>query len=239
VVAFAADDVAGADRDLAASLVSDCPDCQTLYDDLQAIARATAVLPAVPRRRDFRLSRGDAARLRPAGWRRVAGGLASPRLAFTRQLGVGLTTLGIAGLLFTVLPGVSFSLGSSAGATAAPSSVDIQAFEPGTEAGGAGASPAASGAAAAPQPSASTLTVRGGAASLGSREATPTPIPAAEDRSVGSGGQSPPQNLYASVPAGADGGSGPPLLLIVSWAAIATGLGLLIARRLARRFAGR
>src|SRR5215210_4453536 len=122
VVAFAANDVSGTDRDRAASLVNDCPDCRTLHDDLQAIARATAALPAAPRRRDFRLSPADAARLRPAGWRRFAGGLASPRLAFTRQLGVGLTTLGIAGLLFTVLPGVSFSLGSSAGASAAPSS---------------------------------------------------------------------------------------------------------------------
>jgi len=115
VAALAAADLSGTDRDHATALIRTCPDCATLHDDLVAIARATATVPPpiAPRPRDFRLSPDQAARLRP-GWRRLVGTLAGPRFAFSRPLGIGLTTIGLAGLLLAnvTLP----SLGSSGGA---------------------------------------------------------------------------------------------------------------------------
>jgi hypothetical protein len=234
VAAFAAGDLTAKDRDAAAMVVSDCPDCRELHADLAAIARATATLPAAPRSRDFRLSAADAARLRPAGWRRFAAGLASPRLAFTRQLGVGLTTLGIAGLLFTVLPGVSVSMGGAAGASAAPSSAPMQALEPRTEAAGAGASPAASaGAAAAPDQVSADSSARMSAG--GQIQASPAPASGSRDRSSDDQFQSYSPYLAATTPIAPD----IPPLLVASLLAIVVGLALLIARRLARRFAGR
>jgi hypothetical protein len=119
VAALAAGDLAGTDRDHATDLIETCADCATLHDDLVAIARATASAPPpiATRPRDYRLSPEQAARLRPSGWRRVAGVLAGPRLAFTRPLGIGLTTIGLAGLLLMNVS-LGVSLGSSAAAPA-------------------------------------------------------------------------------------------------------------------------
>ncbi len=119
VVSLAAGDLTGAERDLATSLVADCGECATLHDDLLAIARATAALPTAVRPRDFQLTPDQAARLRPLGWRRFAAAFASPRLAMTRQLGVGLTTLGLAGLLVSALPTVNLGMGGAASAPSA------------------------------------------------------------------------------------------------------------------------
>src|ERR1700704_697802 len=78
--------------------------------------RATAALPTAVRPSDFQLTPEQAARLRPMGWRRLVAAFASPRLAMTRQLGIGLTTLGLAGLLVSVLPGGNLPMGSAASA---------------------------------------------------------------------------------------------------------------------------
>jgi len=116
VAALAAGDLAATDRVQATHLIETCPDCATLHDDLVAIARATANVPPpiTTRPRDFRLSREQAARLRPSGWRRFVGAFGSPRLAFTKPLGVGLATIGLAGLLLG-----NVSLGSLGGSSAA------------------------------------------------------------------------------------------------------------------------
>jgi hypothetical protein len=101
VAAYAAGDAMGPELDAALALVATCPDCAALHHDLRAIAAATAVLPAPvrPRSRDFRLAPERAASLRPSGWRRVLGPLAGPRFAFAGPLGTGLVTLGLAGFL--------------------------------------------------------------------------------------------------------------------------------------------
>lgn len=118
VAALAAGDLAATDRDQAIGLTRSCADCASLHDDLVAIARATAVVPppfATPPR-DFRLTPADAARLRPGGWRRLVAAFSAPRQAVTRPLGVGLTTLGLVGLLIGNVPlGTGASLETSAG----------------------------------------------------------------------------------------------------------------------------
>jgi hypothetical protein len=120
VVSLASGDLAATERDYATaqSLVSSCNACAQLHDDVLAIARATKALPPAARTRDFRITDADAATLRPAGWRRLVAGIANGPL-FSRQLGVGLATLGIAGLLLTALPGIPLSMGSAGAAPAA------------------------------------------------------------------------------------------------------------------------
>lgn len=130
VAALAAGDLAATDRDQAIGLTRSCTECATLHDDLVAIARATTALPApfAAPPRDFRLTPADAARLRPRGWRRLVAALSAPRQAVTRPLGVGLTTLGLVGLLIgNVQLGTSASIVSSAGAGGAGVQAGVQA----------------------------------------------------------------------------------------------------------------
>jgi len=120
VAALAAGDASGREREDAEALVVSCADCALLLADLQAIGTATAALPPVPRTRDFRLTDADAARLRPSGWRRAVawfrgGGSAAGRGGALRPLAVGLTTLGIVGLVFSATP-LAGGLGSTASA---------------------------------------------------------------------------------------------------------------------------
>ena len=120
VAALAADDLEGQSRASAERMVATCAECRRLVDDIRAIASATATMPAMPRTRDFRLTEGDAARLRPMGWRRLAAALAGARFALSRPLAVGLTTMGLAGLLLSAIPGQLGFLGSAGAATARP-----------------------------------------------------------------------------------------------------------------------
>lgn len=136
VVSFASGDLAPDDRDRATaqSLVDSCAECARLHDDVLAIARATRALPPAVRTRDFQLSPDQAAKLRPGGWRRFVAGLSAPGSVFSRQLGLGMATLGIAGLLISAAP--SISLGGMAGAGAAPAPADVSASMPAAAAGG-------------------------------------------------------------------------------------------------------
>jgi hypothetical protein len=99
IAAHAAGDATGSELDDALALVAACADCAALHHDLRSIAAALPDLPAPVRTRDFRLTPGQAASLRPAGWRRLLAPLAGPRFAFTGPLGTGLATLGIVGFL--------------------------------------------------------------------------------------------------------------------------------------------
>jgi hypothetical protein len=160
VVSFASGDLAPDDRDRATaqSLVESCTQCAALHDDIVAIARATRALPPAVRTRDFRLTTDQAAKLRPAGWRRLVAGLSAPGSIFSRQLGLGLATLGIAGLLFSAAPAIQLGMGSSGAAPAAApangqSAPGGGAFAPEYPAGSAlelHAGPAGSAAASAP-----------------------------------------------------------------------------------------
>ena len=238
VAAFAAGDLADGERERAAALVAECGECRSLHDDLLTIARATAALPAAVRPRDFRIAPEQAARLRPAGWRRFVAAFASPRLAMTRQLGVGLTTLGLAGLLISSIP--SFSLGGmAAGASPAPEHFSVDASQ-GEAAASPAAAPAASAAPAFGPDDGQTLQGSGGVL-------LPEPVvPAAtdavtseNDAAAGGGTQ---RDTAAGVeegggaiaPGGPDDRSGS-LLPVVSAILLAAGLVLLLARRAARR----
>jgi LPXTG-motif cell wall-anchored protein len=148
------------ERDRAEALVASCEACASLRHDLVAItaAAATAALPARPR--EFTLTAADAERLRPRGLRRWIRSIGSSRDAFSRPLALGLTTMGIVGLLVASAPGAMFGLGGAASGPApeaAFSTVEDQAA-PISAAPAAGASIAVGGA-AAPAPSAPAASV--------------------------------------------------------------------------------
>jgi hypothetical protein len=119
------------DRDRAEALVAACGDCAALHRDLVALSAASRVLPTPLRPREFTLSADDAERLRPRGLRRLIAAFGSSRDVFSRPLAIGLTTLGLAGLLVATIPGV---LSGQGGASVALSSVERSD-------GGAGANP--------------------------------------------------------------------------------------------------
>ena len=107
IAALAAGDVDGRERSAAERLATDCGECAALLLDLRSIAQATRTLPVRPRPSglDFRLTQDDARRLGARGWRKALQELAGARFGFTRPLAVGLTTLGLVGLLSASLPG--------------------------------------------------------------------------------------------------------------------------------------
>ncbi len=168
VAAHAAGDLAGAERGQAIALTRTCTSCSALYHDLIAIARATAVVPPpyASSGRDFRLTPAQAARLRPAGWRRLLS-FGRPRLAIARPIGAGLATIGIVGLLIGSLP-----LGLPGSAASAPAPQLERFGAAANPAGGASfAAPAASDAGGdlAPRPAGSAAaSAAPGPASLGS-----------------------------------------------------------------------
>jgi hypothetical protein len=93
-----------------AEVIAACAECVTLLRDLRVLALA-APAAAIPRRpRDLRLTIDDARRLRQRGWRRILAGFGAGRDAVTRPLAMGLTTLGLVGLLLgSVQPGPPFA----------------------------------------------------------------------------------------------------------------------------------
>lgn len=95
-----------ADRKAAEALVASCRDCADLHADIVALRAATAAMPTPARPSDYTLTADDAARLRSRGWRRLVSAFGTARDSFSRPLAVGLTTLGIAGLLVASLPSI-------------------------------------------------------------------------------------------------------------------------------------
>jgi hypothetical protein len=259
VVSFASGDLAPDDRDRATaqSLVESCTDCARLHDDVIAIAKATKALPPATRTRDFQLSPEQAATLRPAGLRRFLAGLAAPGSIFTRQLGAGLATLGIAGLLISGMPSISLG-GSAASASAAPemrltgpadnlyapSEVTGEAVQGLPDASAAASAPAASsypvyaaggaeaGASASPGPDAALSS--GGAGSADGFGPMASPESIGRDTGTSRGNGEPNVN---PAPAPLAPPSGPSGLVIVSSILLATGLLVLAVRFIARRAA--
>lgn len=107
-------DLTGDERSTARTLIADCAECRDLLADLLTLATVIPAAAIPTRPRDFTLTAADAARLRPAGWRRLVGFVGSARDGFTRPLAVGLTTMGLVGLLVSALP-----IGLGGGATSA------------------------------------------------------------------------------------------------------------------------
>ena len=165
IAALDAGDLAGIERDRAATLVGTCAGCASLLADLSVLRAATAALPAVPRTRDYRLTDADVARLRPPAWGRLVGWLGAPR-SKVRPLAGGLAALGIAGLLLSTTPGFFGQAAMTLSTTGAP------VVAPG-DAGGAGAAREVS-----PQLSTAPTTQAVPGATLGPK-AVPVPSPAA------------------------------------------------------------
>ncbi|OGO58028.1 MAG: hypothetical protein A2V85_01935 [Chloroflexi bacterium RBG_16_72_14] len=94
--------------------MSGCAECAALHHDLRAITAALPTLPAPARPRDFRLTPGQAASLRPTGWRRLLGTLAGPSFRLAAPVGTGLAALGLAGILVGSLGGIPLGMGGAA-----------------------------------------------------------------------------------------------------------------------------
>jgi hypothetical protein len=155
IAAYAAGDATGPELDDALALVAACGDCAALHHDLRAIAAALPALPAPPRTRDFRLTPGQAASLRPAGWRRMLAPLAGPKFSFAGPLGAGLATLGLAGLLVAGSFGVPLAATApTAGGAAASGASDATAVEMAPQMAPASGAPAPTAAADLRVPSA-------------------------------------------------------------------------------------
>ncbi len=138
------------DRDRAEALLAACNDCAALHRDLIALSEATRALPTPSRPRDFTLSPGDVERLRPKGWRRLIAAFGSSRDIFSRPLAIGLTTLGLAGLLVATIPGVlSGQAGSSSALSSVGQSIDAAGANP-ESLGASRAAPAPPAASAGP-----------------------------------------------------------------------------------------
>jgi hypothetical protein len=215
-------DLADADRTAAGELVASCAECADLLADLVALQVALPETSTPVRPRDFTLTREDADRLRAGGWRRVLGFFGSARDSFSRPLAVGLTTLGLAGLLVASMP--SFA-GLGGGAASAPASMGAAApLE---------AAPAASSAASA-APSAGfsepdRVTVQGApeASTLG-QEGT---FSGAEDASANEQ-RATTGDAAATI---RDDASGLSVLFVVAGVMLIAGLGLFLLRWSARR----
>src|SRR5688572_29075391 len=108
-------DLSPSERTRAQSALESCEACADLFADLVAVSAAipSAAIPSRPR--DFTLTAADAARLQPHGLRRLLRGIGSARDGVSFPLALGLTTMGIAGLLVATVPSVS-GLGPTAGA---------------------------------------------------------------------------------------------------------------------------
>jgi len=165
IAALDAGDLAGIERERAATLAGTCTGCASLLGDLAVLRAATAALPVVPRTRDYRLTGADVARLRPSAWGRLVGWLGAPR-SKVRPLAGGLAALGIAGLLLSTTPGFFGRAAMTLSTTGAP------VVAPG-DAGGAGA-----GREVSPQLSTAPTTQAVPGAAPGPK-AVPVPSPAA------------------------------------------------------------
>jgi hypothetical protein len=128
-------------RAAAARQSATCPECDELARDLRAIAAGLQSLPRsipAPAARDFRISPDQAKRLeRGNGLRRLLRPFGPGGMPSLRPLSAAFTTLGVAGLLFTlVLPGMmSFGAAGSAPARVSGQAVpgDSAALDPQTK----------------------------------------------------------------------------------------------------------
>jgi hypothetical protein len=107
----------------APSTVVTCPHCGALHRDLLALQTALRHAWTPKRPRDLHLDAFDLASPRPALWRRLLGVIGSSRDAITRPLAIGLTSVGIVGV---VLTSTASGLGGMASG-AAPGEVAIKA----------------------------------------------------------------------------------------------------------------
>ena len=232
VAALADRDATGEEAVRAQAQVDACTECATLHAELVSLATATRQLPAIERPRDFRLRPEDAQRLRPNRFRRLFGSFGTARDGFSRPLAMGLTTLGIAGLMLGILPGtLSFGGAASGPGGPAASERDQRPSAPAASAA-AGAAPEAQESNRLEQHFAgdrSALRPMG----AGELEADGPPAPlrsqANPSRAAGEG-----QSLMSV----ADDSTGASQLVVISGTLLIVGLGLFALRWTSRRFGG-
>ncbi|HET7168245.1 MAG TPA: hypothetical protein VFI69_03515 [Candidatus Limnocylindrales bacterium] len=216
--------------DAARAQVTACRACRDLLADVVALSAAVpdAAIPARPR--DYTLTEADALRLRPGGWRRLLGFVGSARDGFTRPLAIGLTTIGLAGLLVATLPGALGGLAIGSGGAAALSTVGsaISPAAPSHEAGSiaASAAPALPAPASAAAPAASGEPPRDAAGEGGT-------FSGAGDGTTSQRADQ-PSDLAAEAAIGEDA-TGMSVLAVLAGAILIVGLGLFGLRWTARR----
>jgi hypothetical protein len=261
VAALADGDAAGLtpdERRAGTDQVASCQDCATLLADLQAIAAAVPAIALPPRTRDFRLTPEDAQRLRPTGWRGFLAWVGSSHDTFTRPMAVGLTTLGIAGLLIGTVPQTFLSSGAGPNAASSASSEIVagpSAAQPAPvapDAAGAAAAapaataaiPAASAAGGVPVERAPSADASGESIFLGAPPAGSQPVATgvSPDQALGNVPQTQAdratnagQSVASADTAIRDDTSGVSAILVVAGALTILGLGLFAIRWTARR----
>ncbi len=103
-----------------------CDDCRGLVSDLRVLAAAIPMAAIPTRPHDLYLTADDAARLRRRGWRAVVAMSAAALDAARRPLAVGLTTLGLVGLLLGSVPAVlPFADGGTAGSSGGELMIEV------------------------------------------------------------------------------------------------------------------
>ncbi len=240
VAALADRDATGEEAARARAQVDACTECATLHAELVSLATSTRQLPAMERPRDFQLRPEDAQRLRPNRFRRLFGSFGTARDGFSRPLAMGLTTLGIAGLMFAILPG-TLSFGGAASAPGGPEAGSAPQQEIQTFGAAASSAPApAEGGAPQAQPDASTRPGLGAGFGSGDR-AIAAPAPAGEDlnqrdeadysRVAIAGEPSRSRRLQTTA-------TGASQLVVISGTLLIVGLGLFALRWTSRRFGG-
>ncbi len=220
IAAHAGGDLAGAQLVLASRLTSSCEDCARLHADLLALAAATRSLPAnATAPRDYRLSTDQAERLRRGGLvRRLLRPFANPASG-VRPLAVTFSGLGAIGLAVVMLVPL---LGASMASAPVPA------------AGGDGFTAAGATAAPAEQPVFGVLPGPTAGTARDHVEATAQPGEADAVDENGSGQASGGKTASATASVGTNPST---ILLIASLVLLATGVGLLALRILARRVA--
>jgi anti-sigma factor RsiW len=234
--------------------LASCAECADLHADLLAIVAANRALATPPRPHDYRLTDADAKRLQPGGLRGWLARVGSPKDRVSRPLAIGLTTLGLVGVLVGTAPSLLlFGSASSSGAAAGAPTRDnaAQAGDGVASAGPSAAASAAAGAAAPIPEGASEPPAAAAASSAPVKVQVDDASPGQRDpnASVGSDAQAGAgQPDLAAPPAGsptfetltADRAtdSGPSLVLVASLAALLAGIALFVLRLGARRRRG-
>jgi hypothetical protein len=248
VASLADHSLATSERAAAEALVAACGQCADLHADLLALRAATRAMPTPARPNDYMLSARDAQRLRSGGWRRFVAILGTSRDALSRPLAVGLTTLGLAGLLIANIPSFSFASG---GATSAP----VVGAPAGAAAGDTGDGSTAVDASAAAEAAASAAPAAPLPDTLNGLAVGASPAPARAVGPVFDAGATPPPDTQGATSGSAKGEGGAPVkgrdptndfivaqdvggvspLVVLSIAFLISGLSLFAMRWTARR----
>lgn len=219
-------DLTPPERSLAQAALDACGPCAALFAELVALSAAIPSMATPARPRDFKLTAADAARLQPRGLRRWLAAIGSARDGISFPLALGLTTMGIAGLLLATVPamlpmGASKVL-STVGAPVGPIAAG-------------GAAPAASAAPAAP----SAGSVVAQATDLYAATGVPDPETAGEGAFTGDDGDGTGQRQDATEmaleSAIRDDRTGLSALVVLAGTLLVMGLGLFMLRWSARR----